>query len=46
MSTQSRDLQKEIDDYGNISVPFRSQKLKEEKQEAYNKRLAEVVNKY
>lgn len=26
METQSRDLQQAIDDYGNISVPFRSQK--------------------
>ena len=46
MNQQSKDLQKEIDDYGQISVPYRSQRQQQEKQEAYNRRLAEVVNKY
>ena len=41
-----KDLQKEIDEYGQISVPYRSQRQQEEKQAAYNKRLAEVVNKF
>ncbi len=46
MNTQAKDLQKQIDDYGQISVPYRSQRQQQEKQEAYNRRLAEVVNKY
>ena len=39
-------MQKAIEDYGNISVPFRSQKQQQEKQEAYNRRLAESLNKF
>ena len=46
MTTQAKDLQKQIDDYAQISVPYRSQRQQQEKQEAYNKRLAEVVNKF
>ena len=46
MASQAKDLQKAIDDYGAISVPYRSQRQQTEKQDAYNKRLAEVVNKF
>ena len=46
MNDQSKVLQKDIDDYGQISVPYRSQRQQQEKQEAYNRRLAECVNKY
>ena len=42
----SKKLQQDIDDYGQISVPYRSQKQQQEKQDAYNRRLAECVNKY
>ena len=46
MGTCAKDLEKQITDYGQISVPYRSQRQQQEKQEAYNRRLAEIVNKF
>ena len=46
MGKQVKELEKQIDDYGQISVPYRSQRQQTEKQEAYSRRLAEVVNKF
>jgi len=46
MDVTAHELQTEIDEYGNISVPYRNQRQQTEKQAAYNKRLSELVNKY
>ena len=46
MSGQARTLTQAIEDYGNISVPYRSQQQQTEKQEAYRRRLQEVDNKF
>ncbi len=46
MDTQCNDLRNDIDNYGQISVPYRSQRQQKEKQEAYQKRLGEIENKY
>ena len=45
MKAQEKKLGELIDDYSNISVPYRSQKQQQEKQEAYRKRLTDISNK-
>ena len=46
MGTQAKDLEKQITEYGQISVQYRAQQMQRDKQEAYNRRLAEIVNKF
>ena len=46
MGTQAKDLEKQITAYGQISVQYRAQQMQRDKQEAYNRRLAEIVNKF
>ena len=46
ISQLAKTLQTAIDEYSNISVPYRSQRQQQEKKEAYSKRLLDSVNKY
>ena len=46
MRTSLKKLSDLIEDYSNISVPYKSQKQQQEKQEAYRKRINDISNKF
>ena len=46
MATQSSELKEDIDAYANLSVPFRSQMIQQQKHAAFSKRFAELVDKF